>query len=117
MKSDFDFFGGILYTYGVMSEDEENQAAYLAGLCRIKLSEIEKETLGKSLKKILSYMDLIDEIPTDDTHSCTHVLETVNNVWAEDEIGPTLDRETFLKNAPDQVGGMVKVPPIIEFET
>ena len=61
-------------------------------------------------------MEQIEEIDTEGVPVCTTVLPALKNVWAEDEPGEHLSRETFLDNAPDQVGGMIKVPSVIQFE-
>lgn len=91
-------------------------AEYLANLCLIKLTHQEKETLNHNLKKILEYMDLLNEVDTSAIAPCVSVLETMVNVMREDVEGPPFDREQFFRNAPEHVGGMIKVPPVIQFE-
>ena len=88
----------------------------LAHLCRIKCSEEEVTIIEKNLGKILDYMDLLEKADTEGLEPCVSVLETMNNVMREDTVGSTLDRSAFLENAPDHVGGMIKVPPVIQFE-
>jgi len=101
---------------GLMSLEEEKNSKYLGSLARIELSEEEEKTFNQNLEKILGYMHLLDEVDTQGTLPCTHVLETATNVMGEDEVGEHLDHETFLKNAPDSVGGMIKVPPVMQAE-
>ncbi len=38
----------------------------------------------------------------------------LSNVWREDEVGPTLDRDEVLAQAPAQQDGMFLVPQILE---
>lgn len=99
-----------------MSRDNECHSNELAELARIELTEEEVEIFNRNLKKILGYMQLIDEVDTKDVLPCAHVLETIYNVMSEDEEGPLLPREIFLANAPDSVGGMIKIPPVMQPE-
>ena len=84
-------------------------------LCRISCSDEEFEEIYETLPSILDMVDQLDELDTEGVQECNHVLETVKNVMREDEVGETLDRETFLSNCPSQVGGMTRVPPVIKF--
>lgn len=99
-----------------MSHEHQSDSRELAHLARIQLNEEEEKTFNRNLEKILGYMHLIDEIDTEGVLPCAHVLEIVFNVMREDEAGPLLPRDVFLKNAPDSVGGMVKVPPVMSQE-
>jgi len=99
-----------------MPFSEDASAEHLAKLCLIKLTDKEKETLGENIKQILSYMDLLNEVDTNSLQPCTTVLETMVNVMREDTEGAHFDREQFFKNVPEHVGGMIKVPPVIQFE-
>lgn len=90
---------------------------HLAHLCRIKLSKDRKAKTEENLKKVLNYISQLEEVDTTDVLPCTTILETMVNVMGEDkERSIQFSRESFLQNAPDQVGGMIKVPPVIQFE-
>lgn len=86
----------------------------LIGLCRINCSEEEQESLLLDLKKILDYFEQLQEIDTQHVAPCYHVLEDACNVMREDVVGETLPRDLFLANAPSQIGGMIRVPPVIK---
>ncbi len=86
----------------------------LITLSRIDCTEEEQENLLKDLEKILGYVELLKEIDTTHVAPCNHVLEGINNVMREDTVGETMPRETFLANAPAQIGGMIRVPPVIK---
>ena len=43
-------------------------------------------------------------------------MESVTSIGHQDVEEPLIDRETFLNNSPSHVGGMIKIPPVIEFE-
>lgn len=97
-----------------MAELDKKTIKALTRLSRIQCTEEEEDAILDDLKKILSYIDQLNELDTRDVKPCNHVLEGIVNVWREDEVGKTLPREVFLSNAPSQVGGLVKVPPVIK---
>lgn len=81
---------------------------------RIELNEEEKNQLLPDLEKILDYAHLLDQLDLSGIQPCYHVVEDVFNVMRPDIPENTLSRDDFLQNAPDQIGGMLKVPSIIE---
>jgi len=85
----------------------------LSKLCRIDCSENEQESLLNDLEKILSYVDQLQEVDTENVPVCNHVLADMANVMREDSVGETIPREVFLALAPEHTGGMVRVPPVI----
>lgn len=97
-----------------MAEMTDDEIAWLAKLCRIKCSQERREQLRQDLHKILGYIEQLRELDTTGVEPCNHVLETVVNVMRTDEVGETLSRKTFLDNSPDQVGGMIRVPPVLK---
>lgn len=86
----------------------------LKSLCRIACSDEEKEELSARLSRVLTYIDQLREVPTENVAPCNHILETFENVLRDDVVGEMLPRETFLGNAPAHVGGMIRVPPVIK---
>lgn len=88
----------------------------LSQLCRIGCSEAEIDALLIDLQKIVSYIDLLNEVDTADVEPCNQVLSYPATVEREDCIGEPLKREVLLKNAPDQAGGLFKVPKVIHKE-
>lgn len=103
--------------YTAVPPNHEAHAKELSRLARIELTPEEEKTLGENIQNILKYMDQIEEVDTEGIPTCTTVLATLRNVFAEDEVDEEelLDRDTFLENVSDQIGGMVKIPPVISF--
>lgn len=97
-----------------MTNLDQETIKNLTTLCRIECSEDEQKSLLEDLKKILNYIDQLEEVNTEHIEPCYHVLEDVVNVMRNDEIGETIPRETFLNNSPSHTGGMIKVPPVIK---
>ncbi len=93
-----------------MKEEDLNK---LAKLARIECSEEEKKLLRSSLSKVLNYIDLLQEVDTENVKPCSHSFEALFNVMREDVAQETLSRDLFLSSAPAHTGGMVRVPPIM----
>lgn len=87
---------------------------YLTALSRIDCSEAEQENLLNDLRSILEYFEQLKELDTTGVPPCNIVLEDMQNVMREDETGETMPRETFLNNAPSQIGGLIRVPTVIK---
>jgi aspartyl-tRNA(Asn)/glutamyl-tRNA(Gln) amidotransferase subunit C len=97
-----------------MATINKETIATLTRLSRIKCTEKEQAELLSNLNQMLDYFELLNEIDTHDVPVCNHVLEQVCNVMREDLVGETMPRELFLANAPSQIGGMIRVPPVIK---
>lgn len=97
-----------------MAELNKETIRNLIQLSRIDCTEEEQQALLKDLQQILAYFEQLQEIDTEDVLPCLHVLEGIANVTREDLVGETMPREVFLANAPSQIGGMIRVPPVIK---
>ncbi len=97
-----------------MAELTKETIKYLSQLSRIHCTDEEAESLLKDLRRILDYVEHLNELDTEDVPACSHVIAGMANVMREDEIGETLPTEKFLANSPEHVGGMVKVPTVIQ---
>ena len=86
----------------------------LTKLCRIDCSEEEQLSLLEDLKKILDYINQLEEVDTANIEPCYHVLDNVVNVTREDIACGTMPREVFLALAPSHAGGLIKVPPVMK---
>lgn len=86
----------------------------LSALCRIGCSEEEIDSLLVDMKKIVDYVEQLDEIDTENAAPCNSVIKELTNVMREDQPGETMPREVFLENAPKQASGLIRVPPVIK---
>ena len=88
---------------------------HLKKLCRLECTPEEESQLFESLKNVLGYIEQLDEVNTEGVPSCNYVLRSMlKNQMREDEVKDLLPREEFLAGAPDQIAGMVRVPPIMK---
>ncbi|MFN0064667.1 MAG: Asp-tRNA(Asn)/Glu-tRNA(Gln) amidotransferase subunit GatC [Chlamydiales bacterium] len=97
-----------------MSDLSEEKLRTLGRLSRLKLSEEELHKLYIDLKRVTDYIDLLNEVDVSDLNPFSHMDEQSYETLREDEVRDPLPREVFLDNAPDQVGGMVRVPPVMK---
>ena len=92
---------------------DNNLITYLESLGRIELTEEEREKCGKNLTDILSYMDTLNELDTAGVEPLSHSFP-VTNVFREDVVAASANRELLLSNAPRQKDGCFKVPKTVE---
>ncbi|MCH9610811.1 MAG: Glutamyl-tRNA(Gln) amidotransferase subunit C [Chlamydiales bacterium] len=97
-----------------MSDLNEEQLRTVCRLCRLKLTDDEIESFLADVKKIADYTELLGEVDLSDLQPYMHAEEVGFGQLREDEVKEPLKREEFLENAPDQVGGMIRVPPVIK---
>jgi len=81
-------------------------------LARLRLGETELETLRGELAQIISYVDQLSEVDTEGVEPMAHAVE-VSNVFASDEVKPSLDRDEALANAPHRNKRGYLVPPVL----
>lgn len=86
---------------------------YLEELSRLSLTEEEETKAKEDLTKILGYIDTLNELDTENVDAMSHPFSYTNN-FREDKAKPSTDRETILKNAPQQKDGCFKVPTTVE---
>ncbi len=84
----------------------------IAELARLKFSEEELENFTPQMNEILSYMDKLNELDTENVNPLSHPVEQTN-VFREDELKPSIPTEDALKNAPSKDEHHFKVPKVI----
>lgn len=90
-----------------------DEAAKVATLARLKLDEGELEQLSGQLAAVLDYVDMLNEVDTENVDPMAHTFE-LSNVLREDEVLPSLSREDALSNAPKTDGRYFLVPAILD---
>lgn len=97
-----------------MSQIEDEVVSNLAKLCRIAVTEDETKALKKDLSRMLDFIEQLDELDVEGSHLCNQVIKDSKRSLRADEVKDLLPRDVFLSNAPDHLGGMIKVPPILK---
>ena len=84
----------------------------IAELAQLKFSEEELESFTPQMNDILSYMDKLNELDTENIKPLSHPVEQTN-VFRDDELKPSIPTEEALKNAPAKDEHHFKVPKVI----
>jgi len=86
------------------------KVAYLA---RLKLSDAEVDLFTAQLGQVLGYVELLNELNTNDVEPIAHVAD-ITNVFRDDVLKPSLPRAAALSNACKTDGKFFVVPQILE---
>ena len=87
----------------------------IAALAKLHLDEEEKDRYRAHLEQILTYVQKLNELNTEDIEP-TYYVQYSEDVMREDRAEPSLPREKALQNAPLQAHGFVRVPKVISQE-
>ena len=93
----------------VTKEDLQNVAV----LSRLAIPADQEDKYIDQMDKILTYMDNLSELDTENVKPTTYALP-MQNVFRKDEVKASLDREAALVNAPLKEDGYFKVPKVLE---
>ena len=91
----------------------EQDIKTVASLSRLRIREEEKEDVLFQLNKILTYVENLQSLDTTNIEPTTYALP-MQNVFREDKVKPSLERELALSNAPLKEDGYFKVPKVLE---
>lgn len=85
----------------------------LAELSMLQFNEVEKEEIKADLQKMIGFIDKLQELDTTGVEPLMHMSEEYN-VLRDDEVGPMLNQQEALKNAPHHDQQYFKVPKVIK---
>jgi len=89
------------------------QVEHVAHLARLNLTEEEKVQMTIDMEAIIAFADQINSLDIADVEPTAHVIP-INNVFRDDTVAPSMDREKLLSNAPNQENGCFSVPKVME---
>ncbi len=90
-----------------------DQVRHVARLARLELSRDEEQGLQSDLSAILTYVDKLNQLNTDEVEPTAQVGEA-GTPMRDDEITNRPAPEEMLANAPARSRNFFKVPKIIE---
>jgi aspartyl-tRNA(Asn)/glutamyl-tRNA(Gln) amidotransferase subunit C len=85
----------------------------IAHLARLEMPESAEKEMMDSLNSVLTWMEELNEINTDNVKPLTHMSLEVNAL-REDKVIPNISREQGLRNAPKHDGAYFRVPKVME---
>jgi len=95
-----------------MSELTREEVEKVSLLARLRLSDEELTTMTAQMSQIVSYVELLNEVNTDDVEPMAHAVEQ-HNIFAADEVCESLPRESALQNAPKRDEECFRVPAVL----
>ena len=84
----------------------------LARLSAINLNDEAASSMLKQLKRILSYVEQLDEVDTDGVRP-TYQVGGLENVMRDDEVKIDIGHDALLSNTPAVQDGCVKVNKVL----
>jgi aspartyl-tRNA synthetase len=85
----------------------------VANLAKLSLTPEEKESLAAEMADIIAFANQLEEIDTEGVPATANVIP-IKNVFHEDEVRASFDRDNILSNAPEKRDGYFFVPQVVE---
>ena len=85
-------------------------------LARLQLTPDELDAMTLQLGDIVGYVEQLGELDTRDVEPMAHAMDLAN-VFADDVLRPSLDREQALANAPKRDAECYRVPAVLGDES
>jgi aspartyl-tRNA(Asn)/glutamyl-tRNA(Gln) amidotransferase subunit C len=98
-----------------MSTIGPSEVAYVAGLARLALGEVEAEAMARDLEQILGHARSLEALDTDEVPPTAHGFELQTPLRADRPADP-LDPELAVSNAPARQNTAFLVPKVLEEE-
>lgn len=86
---------------------------HIAHLSRLQFVGKEKEAIMQDMQHIISFMDKLSEIPTDNVEPLIFMSDEVNRL-REDVPEVTVTKEEALKNAPKKDSDYFRIPKVLD---
>ena len=85
----------------------------ISGLARLEFGEEEKEKIRQDLEQILTFVEKLKELDTEDVEPLVWLSDN-KNVLREDRAVNSISHEEAMLNAPEKSGRFFKVPKVID---
>lgn len=95
---------------------DEKTIMHIAKLARLKIDATDASHYGEQLTKVLNHFDQISKIDTTNVEPMISPLEGeyfTDLSCREDKVLNLFTAEEMLENAPEKMGNLFKVPPVI----
>ncbi len=95
---------------------DEKIIAHIAKLARLKISPREATHYKEQISKVLNHFDQISKIDTTNVEPLVNPLEPEffnDQSFRDDTVEQLFTAEEILQNAPDKMGNLFKVPPVV----
>lgn len=92
---------------------DDEMIDYIGILAKLELSDEEKELAKKDMENMLEYVEVLNELDTEDIEPMINV-HSYNNVFREDIVIQEDDRNNMLSNAPSVRDNQYVVPKTVD---
>jgi len=84
----------------------------IASLAKLDFDENSKELMKSDLNKIISFINKLSEVDTDNVEPLVYLSDEIN-ILREDEVKEVISQVDALKNAPHKDSDYFNIPKII----
>lgn len=85
---------------------------HIAKLARLAISEKEASEYSEHLSKVLKYFEQISKVETKGVEPLVTPSD-IESFWREDVVVKELSAEQIVANAPQKMGNLFTVPPVV----
>lgn len=96
-----------------MSDSPDFDVSRIADLARLELTAEEATQFQKQLGSIVAFVDTISSLDVEGVEPTAHPAP-VFDCFREDVAVAGLERDQFLRNAPDEAMEQVRVPKVVD---
>ena len=89
-----------------------DDVAHVARLARLRLDDAELDEFTEQLANVLAHAEDIERLDADEVEPTAHPLP-LRNVFRDDVVRASVDRDEVLAAAPAAQDGQFRVPPIL----
>lgn len=93
----------------MISEDDVARVAFLA---RLSITPEETKQLAGQLSSVLGHFEHVSKVNTDGVEPMVTPTD-IEGFWREDKVEGWESAEAAMSNAPESVGNLFKVPPVV----
>lgn len=86
---------------------------HISHLARLEFNGDDKENIKSDMEKIISFMDQLKKIKTDEVEPLVSVSEN-KNILREDKAIKTIDKSDALVNAPKKDSDYFRIPKVLK---
>ncbi len=89
-----------------------DEVKYIANLAKLNFDEKELEGFTNQFNGILAFFEKLNELDTENVEPLSHPIPN-ENVFRDDKLVQSIDREDALKNSPNSSDEFFIVPKVI----
>jgi aspartyl-tRNA(Asn)/glutamyl-tRNA(Gln) amidotransferase subunit C len=90
----------------------EEDVARVANLARLSITRDEVKKMASQLSLVLGHFEHVSKVKTDGVEPLVTPTD-IEAFWREDKSENWESAEVAMKNAPEAVGNLFKVPPVV----